>query len=417
MRYSERDRFLFHFPAVSKVSPRSMANEVLHRNEDDYYSDGSTLPLEPTAQELHDERESIRRMSHMLTPPRQRPEALSNNNPLENDVNPAFVRRGSSFFLERNDDALSKLRDVKSQTSDDYDDHEEKKVNEEARALVTPTRNQRFFKARHEVLSVPWNQIKRGSVLGDVALYYEDHILPRPPSLKLSAAAAAALAAEMSGEDDAKLESKENTEDLAAEEAVAPVYLEKVVVFNANTPEGSSLVKALAKKSQVVAAVRVFTSRTSRQLLKIPHVSVKVADVYDVSDLSQAAEGCSRAFFVTKHWEKFESSLEERKASLIIQACAKAQVPHVVFYAYEDAAQLAAKGLKSQVVGGLHANGTTAAATPKFEGMKVVRADAKAFGISLTHMLTSYLDKEKSSKSLCLMMGDNGKLLVQPHFR
>ncbi len=179
----------------------SMVNEEYtlpseHNEEDD--SDGASLPLEPNPQEIQDERESIRRMSHLITPPRHRMDAVS---PDAEDNKPVFARRGSSFLLERNDNALSKLRDVALTSTEDCE-HEEKKVNDDVRALVTPSRGRRFFKARQEVVSVPWNQIKRGSVLGgEVALFYDDHVLPRPPSLKLSAAAAAATAATVESEE------------------------------------------------------------------------------------------------------------------------------------------------------------------------------------------------------------------------
>jgi hypothetical protein len=47
--------------------------------------------------------------------------------------------------------------------------------------------------------------------------------------------------------------------------------------------------------------------------------------------------------------------------------------------------------------------------------MKAIQGEARKNGVALTHMMTSYLDQEISKKSLCLLVGENGKLIVEPH--
>ena len=70
-----------------------------------------------------------------------------------------------------------------------------------------------------------------------------------------------------------------------------------VIVFNANTPEGSSMVRVLSeKKMNVVAVVRVFTSKTTKNLIQLPNVTVKVADLNNHDAVVQAAQNCQSAF-------------------------------------------------------------------------------------------------------------------------
>jgi hypothetical protein len=184
---------------------------------------------------------------------------------------------------------------------------------------------------------------------------------------------------------------------------------EVVAVFNANTPEGTSMVRALAASGcKVIAIVRVFTSKNTKVLLKIPNVVVKVADSHSQSELSVALLGVGRAFLCLKYWEMFSSHIEELQAHLVLQACADNNVKHLVFSSFEDTQTLLRNNQKSQIVpdssGLIH---------PQFHGMKEIQKEAQKFGISLTHMLTSYFDQEKSKKSLCLIVGENGKLIVQ----
>jgi hypothetical protein len=187
---------------------------------------------------------------------------------------------------------------------------------------------------------------------------------------------------------------------------------EVVAVFNANTMEGKSMVRALAKSgSQVVAIVRVFTSRNTKSLLKLgKNVVVKVADSHDEAALAKAVEGADRAFLVTTYWERFDSSLEEKQAFIVLNACASQNVRHLVLSSFEDTKVLREKKLKSQIVP--CKDGTI---TPKFEGMMALKKAAKERNIHLTHMITSYLDQENSKKSLCLIVGENGNLIVNSH--
>lgn len=184
-----------------------------------------------------------------------------------------------------------------------------------------------------------------------------------------------------------------------------------VAVFNANTPDGSSVVRALSKSgATVVAIVRVFTSKNTKALLQIPNVTVKVADALDKEAVVKALKGVHRAFLCLPKWESFESPLEADQAALVLEACVSNQVPHLVFSTFEDTKLLRQKGLKSQIVPDAHGR-----IQPKFSSMKELKRNARRSNVQLTHMITSYLDQENSKKSLCLIMGPNGKLIVQPH--
>jgi len=185
---------------------------------------------------------------------------------------------------------------------------------------------------------------------------------------------------------------------------------ENVAVFHANSPDGRSVVQALSKSgATVVAIVRAFTSKNTKVLLQIPKVTVKVADVLEAEAVKNALKDVHRAFLCLPQWEQFESKHEAEQANLILKACITNQVPHLVFSTFEDAKQLRDKGLKSQLVpdsqGRIH---------PKFKDMKELKREAQKNKVQLTHMITSYLDKENSKQSLCLIMGENGKLIVQP---
>jgi hypothetical protein len=190
---------------------------------------------------------------------------------------------------------------------------------------------------------------------------------------------------------------------------------EKVAVFNANTQEGSTMVRVLSEKGlRVVAAVRVFTSRNTKALIKLKGVTVKVADWNDEQSLLKVAEGCSRAFLVTKYWEKFDSKIEEQMAINILKACADVNPPikHLVLATFEDTKELKMRGRKSQLIPTKDGR-----IFPRFDGKKNIDKLAKEFGVQMTHMMTSYLDEDDQKKSLILIRGDTGRIVVQPYFQ
>ena len=190
---------------------------------------------------------------------------------------------------------------------------------------------------------------------------------------------------------------------------------EQVAVFNANTQEGSTMVRVLSEKGlKVIAAVRVFTSKNTKGLIKLKGVTVKVADTNDEQSLLKVAEGCSRAFLVTKFWEKFDSKLEEQMATNILKACASVSPPisHMVLATFEDTAALRLRGRKSQLVPTRDGR-----IFPTFNGMASFDAMAKEWGVQITHMMTSYLDEEEQKKSLILLRGENNRIVVQPYFQ
>jgi hypothetical protein len=141
---------------------------------------------------------------------------------------------------------------------------------------------------------------------------------------------------------------------------------------------------------------------------------VKVADWNDEQSLLKVAEGCSRAFLVTKYWEKFDSKIEEQMAINILKACADVNPPikHLVLATFEDTKELKMRGRKSQLIPTKDGR-----IFPRFDGKKNIDKLAKEFGVQMTHMMTSYLDEDDQKKSLILIRGDTGRIVVQPYFQ
>jgi hypothetical protein len=185
---------------------------------------------------------------------------------------------------------------------------------------------------------------------------------------------------------------------------------EQVAVFNANTQEGSTMVRVLSEKGlKVMAAVRVFTSKNTKHLIKLKGVTVKVADWSDEKSLLKVAEGCSRAFLVTKYWERFDSKLEEQMATNILKACATQKISHLVLATFEDTAELKLRSNVSQLMPTRDGR-----IFPHFEGMASIDKFSKEMGVQITHMMTSYLDDAEKKRSLILIRGENGRIIVQP---
>lgn len=208
--------------------------------------------------------------------------------------------------------------------------------------------------------------------------------LPKPPSMS-------------------KLET-DNMEDTSI-----PMY----TVFNANTPEGAVMVRVLSEKGfRVVAVVRVFVSKTTQELIKLKRVTAKVASGDDQDALHKAVEGCERAFLVNQHWERFDNLAEEQMAHNILNAVARANIKQLVMICFEDIQKLQALGIKSQLVPS--SNGLI---HPTFEGMKGIDTQAQVLGISLSHVLTSYVDLENERKSLTVVRGPRGKIIAQSYFK
>jgi len=194
----------------------------------------------------------------------------------------------------------------------------------------------------------------------------------------------------------------------------------KCCVFNANTREGSTLVRMLSAKGfNVVAVVRIYTSSAAKQLIKLKRVTVKVADVNNSEELLKAAEGCQRAFVLTKYWEKFDSKMEEQMATTILETASKANMGQLVLVNFEDAKDLKARGRKSQIIP--DENGIV---FPKFHGMKRIFKKAESLGnVQIVNMLTSYFDGEvtdkdgqKYKRSLVMLRTAKGKLIVEPNY-
>jgi NAD(P)-dependent dehydrogenase (short-subunit alcohol dehydrogenase family) len=184
-----------------------------------------------------------------------------------------------------------------------------------------------------------------------------------------------------------------------------------VIVFNANTQEGSSMVRVLAEKGmRVTAVVRVFTSKNAKQLIKLQNVTVKVADLNNRDAVLQAAAGCQQAFLVTKYWERFENAIEEDMAKVVLTASAEVGIQRLILATFEDTQELRLRKRKSQLMPTVDGR-----IFPKFDGMLAVDEMGKVFGVQITHMMTSYLDDGTTKKSLILIRGGNGKILTQSH--
>lgn len=235
-----------------------------------------------------------------------------------------------------------------------------------------------------------WNMGGGVGTVGTFQEHWPEH-LPRPPSRK-------------------NLNELDDEANNAAGKSAVP----QVIVFNANTQEGSSMVRVLAEKGlRVVAVVRVFTSRNAKALIKLKRVSVQVADLNNLDAVKQAAAGCQQAFLVTKYWERFENWIEEDMCKVVLQACADVGVQRLVLATFEDTANLRVRGGKSQIMP--TADGRI---FPKFDGMNSIWNVAKGLGVQVTNMMTSYLDEaDGSKKSLILIRGENGKIITQSHMQ
>jgi NmrA-like family len=211
--------------------------------------------------------------------------------------------------------------------------------------------------------------------------------LPRPPSMRRI---------------------KENENDTIP---IADKSSPAVIVFNANTQEGSSMVRVLSEKGlRVVAVVRVATSRNTKQLVKLKNVTVRVADLNNHDAVVSASNGCCQAFLVTKYWERFENFLEEDMAKVVLKGSAEAGIKRLIFATFEDTIELRLRNRKSQIIptkdGRIY---------PKFDtSMTSIIDMAKTLGVSVTNMMTSYLDEPTCKKSLILIRNEQGKIITQP---
>lgn len=232
-----------------------------------------------------------------------------------------------------------------------------------------------------------WNVGASGGPGGTFQEHWPEH-LPRPPSMRRL------------------------TDEEAAASKGNP-NMPTVIVFNANSQEGSSMVRVLSeKKMNVVAVVRVITSRNTKNLTKLRGVAVKVADLNNYDAVAAAAQGCQQAFLVTKYWERFENEIEENMAKVVLTASADVGIKRLVIATFEDTHELRLRGRKSQLMptpdGKIY---------PKFEGMDAIDALGRKKGVQITHMFTSYLDEADSKKSLILIRGENGKIISQPYIQ
>jgi len=205
--------------------------------------------------------------------------------------------------------------------------------------------------------------------------------LPRPPSMK----------------------------QMAAEDEMDDPSIPTYAVFNANTDEGAAMVRVLSERGiRVVAVFRVFVGKRAQELVQLKRVVVKAVDHDDVEALQQAAEGCQKAFLVTRYWQRFENKSEERIATTILQAAALAGVPSFTMVTFDDSLEVEQQNNLSQLV-----PNTTGEKLPIFGGMYGVHIKAQQLGIKLSHMYTSYHDLDGVKTSVTVIRNPKG-LVVAP---
>ena len=260
--------------------------------------------------------------------------------------------------------------------------HSDEALNRSVPIAVT---NKNYGKSIANTTKTEWNVGNQTAPGGTFTEQWPEH-LPRPPSRR-----------RITDDESGSGGSKKNSN--------AP----RVVIFNANTQQGTSMVRVLSEKGlRVVAVVRVFTSKQAKRLTKLKNVEVKVADLNNPEAVKLAATGCQQAFLVTKFWERFESPVEENMARVVLNASAEVGLKRLVFCTFEDTTDLRLRGRKSQIMP--TADGRI---FPKFEGMEDIQAQSKELGVQITHMFTSYLDDEEHKKSLILIRQENGKIVCQ----
>jgi NmrA-like family len=183
----------------------------------------------------------------------------------------------------------------------------------------------------------------------------------------------------------------------------------RVVVFNANTNEGASMVRVLSEKGlRVNAVVRIVTNRNIKKLAKLRGVTIKVADLNDRNAVKAAAKNCQSAFLVTKYWERFETSIEEQMAQVVLEASAQAGITRLVLATFEDTAELRKQKRHSQLQ-----PTPDGRIFPKFDGMDHIDNVGCGLGVQVTHMMTSYFDQDNIKRSLILIRGTDGRIITQ----
>uniref|UniRef100_A0A7S3L9S0 NmrA-like domain-containing protein n=1 Tax=Amphora coffeiformis TaxID=265554 RepID=A0A7S3L9S0_9STRA len=252
------------------------------------------------------------------------------------------------------------------------------------RTVPIAVTNKNYTKRVANTTTTEWNAGNQTAPGGTFVQQWPEH-LPRPPSRRRI------------------------TDETDGGSSQGNSNVPQVVIFNANTQQGTSMVRVLSEKGlRVVAVVRVFTSKQAKRLTKLKNVQVKVADLNNPEAVKLAATGCQQAFLVTKYWERFESPVEEHMARVVLEASAEVGLQRLVFCTFEDTTELRLRGRKSQIM-----PTEDGRIFPKFEGMENIQAVSKNLGVSVTHMFTSYLDDEEHKKSLILIRQENGKIVCQ----
>jgi len=106
-----------------------------------------------------------------------------------------------------------------------------------------------------------------------------------------------------------------------------------ITVFGATGSQGGSVLRALVRtgKYSIRAVTRNPDSKKGNVLSSIPCVTAVKADLDDAASINAAVDGAYGVFLVTNFWAHFSEDKEKAQIKATIDACAAANVQHIVF--------------------------------------------------------------------------------------
>lgn len=124
-----------------------------------------------------------------------------------------------------------------------------------------------------------------------------------------------------------------------------------VTVFGATGNQGGAVVSTLLSNPTLsqqfsVRAVTRNTSSPKAQSLASKGVDLKSADMNDPQSVSEAVKGSYAVFAVTNYWESASREVEVSQGKAIADACASADVKHLVWSALPNVTELTGGALK-----------------------------------------------------------------------
>jgi len=106
-----------------------------------------------------------------------------------------------------------------------------------------------------------------------------------------------------------------------------------ITVFGATGSQGGAVLRSLVRtgKYSIRAVTRNPDSKKGNVLSSIPCVTTVKADLDDASSISAAVDGAYGVFLVTNFWAHFSEDKEKTQIQATIDACAAADVQHIVY--------------------------------------------------------------------------------------